>query len=264
MRIVINPKYEGSLGEYVRSIPDRHEQLGQVVYKGRNTLFHTAVNGTDLSIKSFKVPAIYNRVAYTFFRKGKARRSYEHAMELLQLGIPTPEPVAYIETFRNGLLHRSYYVCLMIPGACDVRRWEERPDSDIIADGVARIMAQLHAAGVLHLDFTPGNILCDSAHRFFLIDINRMKFNETSRKRLLENFDKINENFDAVRQLALRYAVMTGIADAEQFADERVAAAQRWWKHRHRYNYRKYRLRLLKERLSSLFRHPTSSGHTIK
>ena len=103
--------------------PTAMNSWGRVIYPGRNTLFHAVENGVDLSIKSFKVPSLLNRIVYTFFRKGKARRSYEHAMELLRLGFLTPDPVAYMETYRYGLLYRSYYVCLMITDANDIRWW---------------------------------------------------------------------------------------------------------------------------------------------
>lgn len=254
MKIVINTKYEGQLGGYLRSIPYRDEQLGRVIYPGRNTLFHAVENGVDLSIKNFKVPSLLNRIVYTFFRKGKARRSYEHAMELLRLGFLTPDPVAYMEIYRYGLLYRSYYVCLMITDANDIRWWGERSDGDAIADGVARLMAGLHTAGVFHKDFTPGNVLYDSDYRFYLVDINRMKFHETSRKKLYENFNGINEDFDSLRDLALRYAAIMGIADGERFADDRVSASRRWWKHRHKRYYRKHRIELLKDSLLGLFK----------
>ena len=88
-KIVVNKPYKAALGDFVKSIPTRNEQLGQVIYAGRNTIYHINVDGIDLSIKSFKVPMLINRIAYTFFRKSKARRSYEHAVALQQMAFDT-------------------------------------------------------------------------------------------------------------------------------------------------------------------------------
>lgn len=49
-------------------------------------------------------------VIYTFFRRSKARRSYEHAVRLRALGIDSPEPIAWSEYRRHGLLSDTYYV----------------------------------------------------------------------------------------------------------------------------------------------------------
>lgn len=253
VKAVVDELYADKLGSYVLTIPSRNEQLGEVIYTGRNIIYHTNENGIDLSIKSFKVPPLFNRIAYTYFRKSKARRSYEYAVELMKLGIDTPAPVAYVETYRHGLLHRSYYVCLMLVGAHDIRHWEQRPDSSKIEEGTAQVMARLHAAGVFHRDFTPGNILYDKDYRFYLIDINRMSLRGVSYKKMLENFNGINEDNAAVRRLALCYASITGIADADHFADEMAASAARWWEHRHRHNFRKSRIKVMKEKLLKFF-----------
>lgn len=247
IKIVVNKPYEAAVGDFVKSIPYRNERLGEVIYAGRNTISHINVAGIDLSIKSFKVPMFINRVAYTFLRKSKARRSYEHALALQQMGFDTPDPVAYIETYRHGLLYRSYYVCLMLTNAQNIRQWEERPDCDRIVDGTAQLMVKLHRAGIFHRDFTPGNILYDPDYRFYLIDINRMKIGgNIGMKTMLKNFNGINENFDALRALALRYAEIAGIAASSQFASQVVEESRKWWSKRHKRIDRKQRL---KERL---------------
>lgn len=253
-KIVINPAYEG-ISDYLRSIPERKEELGRVIYAGRNRLFHTVEHGIDLSIKSFKVPIFLNRIIYAWFRKSKARRSYEHALMLTQLGISTPEPVAYIETFRNGLLHRSYYVCLMLTDVHDVRQWELRDDRVEIETGIAKLMAKLHAAKVYHRDFSPGNVLFDSNYKFYLVDINRMTVGNIPQSTLLKNFDSINEDIPSVRRLALRYADETHIEDREQFADKIAASAEQWWKRRNRHYQNKSRRKQLTELLKRFSRH---------
>ena len=47
---------------------------------------------------------------YSFFRKNKARRAYEHALRLRGMGFDTPEPVAWSEYRKDGLIADTYFV----------------------------------------------------------------------------------------------------------------------------------------------------------
>ena len=55
----------------------------------------------------------------------------------------------------------------------------------------AEFTARLHEAGILHLDYSPGNILYDKIgeeYHFSLVDINRMHFGEVDIKKGCANF----------------------------------------------------------------------------
>lgn len=225
--IVINPQYE-RLREFIESIPHRDENLGEVIYRARNVVTDIAVDGTRLCIKSFKIPPIYNRIAYTCLRKSKARRSYENALRLLGVGIPTPDPVAYIEVYKGGLLERSYYICLMLD-VCHVREWQLRADSDRITDGIADILLKLHRAGIWHRDFSPGNVIFDKDYRFYLIDINRMQFDSMSRNRIINNFMRINRDAAATEQLIRTYARLADVDDVESLVKDSMKVSRRFW-----------------------------------
>ena len=43
-------------------------------------------------------------------RKNKARRAYEHALRLRGMGFDTPEPVAWSEYRKDGLIADTYFV----------------------------------------------------------------------------------------------------------------------------------------------------------
>ena len=64
----------------------------RMVYDGpRNTVVAvTAEDGTDVSIKAFRVPIWINRIAYGMLRPSKASRSFNNAMRLISLGFDTP------------------------------------------------------------------------------------------------------------------------------------------------------------------------------
>lgn len=105
----INPKYK-SLEKAILDIPRRFDQEGEVIDDGRNVIKILDVEGERFNVKSFKKPNIINQFAYAYVRKGKAQRSFEYANILLERGVGTPEPIAYI-VYRNVFgVTRSFYI----------------------------------------------------------------------------------------------------------------------------------------------------------
>ena len=121
MKVVTNPAYP-FLTLFLSHLSDRFETEGTTIYEGRNMLKRFNIEGCELVVKSFKVPLFVNRVVYTFFRKSKARRSYEYAFELLKRGSSTPEPLGYIEVYKHGLFKYSYSVSAYSE-ATDIREY---------------------------------------------------------------------------------------------------------------------------------------------
>lgn len=224
--IVIAPRYS-RLEPLIRSIAaDGMPSDAVEVYHARNTVYAlTATDGTQLSIKDFHVPSAINALVYTRLRKSKARRSYENARRLIDMGFDTPDPVAYIEIHQGARLTRSYYICLQIDHTEDLRLWHQRDAAAMspVLDSLARYIVRLHRAGVYHKDFSPGNILYrdeDGTLHFYLIDINRMRFGVYSHNTLMNNFSRIDiESADATRDLARRYAHAAGIDPDATAAD---------------------------------------------
>src|SRR5690606_18122261 len=76
----------------------------------RNSLKLFQFKEMTINVKSFKVPNLINQIAYRFFRKSKAQRSFEYANKLTELQIGTPQPIAYYEFQTPFLFKKSYYV----------------------------------------------------------------------------------------------------------------------------------------------------------
>lgn len=76
----------------------------------RNVVERVKVGEDIIVIKRYKRPTIANCIVYTFFRKNKARRSFEYAKRLLKIGIDTAKPIAYIELNSYGFFHTGYYI----------------------------------------------------------------------------------------------------------------------------------------------------------
>ena len=182
MRIHLNPASE-ALRAFAEGLPGSFDQSGETLHEGRNTIKAFEADGNKLAVKRFQRPDPLRAVIYTFFRRSKERRSYEHAERLRALGIDSPEPIAWSEYRRRGLLCDSYYVCRRsdyAPLSQATTRFPA-PDTLPVLEAFARFAAELHAKGIEHEDFNHGNILwqrdpATDRFRFQLIDINRMRF----------------------------------------------------------------------------------------
>lgn len=180
------------------------------VYRGRNRVVKTERNGRLINIKAFKIPHIINRLVYGNLRGSKARRSFEHALKLRNLGFDTPEPLGYVELRNGWLFGRSYYLSQHIEGFREMRSFGAEERLGELADQLGALIARLHDAGIWVKDFSRGNLLrrCDAKGRyeFFLVDINRMEFGVDDRKKLMQNFKDITSDSDFLRRLAKAYA----------------------------------------------------------
>lgn len=170
--------------------------------------------GVSMVVKEFRKPNIVNAYAYTTVRTSKARRSYENARRMLELGFQTPEPIAYCEERKGLKLVASCYVSRELSGAAEMRHWEDHPDSVALVRAFAEEIKRLHEAGVWHKDFSPGNVLytgdAQLGYTFHYVDLNRMKFGEHRREKLMSMFRSINLKPDETKRLARYYAEATG------------------------------------------------------
>ena len=128
----------------------------------RNTIKKISIENYSFNIKSFKVPHLINRVAYSFFRKSKANRSFEYATVLLNNGINTPKPLAYFEYSNFYFLNKSFYVSKQLDYDFTYRELvnnKNYPNFDTILREFTRFTFDLHEKGINFLDHSPGNTL---------------------------------------------------------------------------------------------------------
>ena len=215
MTIVINDKYK-DLKNFIHAIPDSFETSGEVIYDERNKLKAYSIAGKEIVVKSFKIPIFLNRIIYTFFRASKAKRSYKYAFRLLENNILTPEPIAYIEHKRWGLLCKSYYISIYERDTSHVRQVMsgETYDENLIR-AVAKLTAEMHSKGIFHRDISPGNILFrikENQYTFFVIDINRMEFRKSiPEEDRYDSFKRLTCDSRVIDCLGQEYARCAGL-----------------------------------------------------
>ena len=216
---MINPKYE-YLREYVERIPKDFETIGTVIHSGRNLIKMITVDGLDINVKRYTIPPLINRIAYAFFRPSKGKRAFVHPEKLLEKGFETPSPIAYIEETKMGLIGHSYFMSIQSPyrynfcqfGNADIKSCED------VVTAFAEFTARLHEAGILHLDYSPGNILYDKIgeeYHFSLVDINRMHFGEVDIKKGCANFARLWGQTPFFILLGKEYARSRGMDEEE-------------------------------------------------
>lgn len=237
-KIVIDQQF-ADLNKFVKSIPERFANEGDVIYDARNQIrVFTLDDGRKINVKRFAVPHAVNRIVYSFFRQPKAIRAYENAQKLLANGISTPQPIGYIIETTCGLISTSYLVTeqsKLSRNFYEFRAHELHGFEDIVRE-FARFSAEMHQKNILHKDYSPGNILfeknADGRTQFTLVDINRMRFNKPIKPcEIYRNFCRLWGKQDFFECLAQEYAAARRW-DAEECRREIVKYWKRFWKHR--------------------------------
>lgn len=225
MKVCMNNNYE-QYRQFIEEIPDKFDLGGTTIYLARNEIKTFDLGDIILNVKSYKIPIFINRIIYSWIRKSKARRAYEYAVELCKRGFKTPTPVAYIETKKGGLLHRSFFISVHEPLDGHMRLFNDGdPDNkgrEELIKEFAQFTAKLHEANILHCDYSPGNILYgkiaeegEQQYEFSLVDINRMQFKPVSIEMGSKNFSRMRGNEEFFRLVATYYAKARN-ADVDQ------------------------------------------------
>lgn len=232
-KIWINSEYRDS-SNYIQSIPEIFDKEGTTIYKSRNEIKVFDVNGEMLNVKSFKIPILINRIIYTFIRPSKAERSYLYANELLKRGFSTPKPVACMLFYRYGLLQKSYYISQQLSEdfqtLYDVEVKPVEENKELIV-ALVEFMLKLHAAGIYHKDFSPGNILYrrdGDQIQFCLVDLNRMHFGPVSVEKGCSNFSRLWGKEDKIRFMVTLYAKARN-ADPEKCIELALIKRRKYW-----------------------------------
>ncbi|MBF4505695.1 Kdo domain containing protein [Flavobacterium sp. JLP] len=226
MPLKINEKYKSD-ENYISQIINSFQTSGELFGNGdRNKIKLFDLNGKAINIKSFKIPNIINKIAYKYFRKSKARRSFEYATLLLEKGIGTPEPIAFLENFNFIGLKDSYYASEHLVTELTYRELVEipnYPDHDNILRKFTKFSFDLHEKGVEFLDHSPGNTLIkkvsENQYAFFLVDLNRMNFHDAmSFEQRMDNFRRLTPKKEMIAVMSNEYAkYYTDKTEAEIF-----------------------------------------------
>ena len=232
------------------SLVNSFDTNGRLLYGGsRNAIKIFEINNCIINIKSFKVPNFINTIVYKYFRKSKARRSFEFANILLENKIGTPQPIAYFENSTFLGLKESYYISEHLDCDLTFRELVEIPDfpeNEMILRQFTRFSYDLHQKGIEFLDHSPGNTLIKKGnngnYEFFLVDLNRMLFHKSmSFETRMKNLCRLTPKKEMVAIMSNEYAIISG--ESEQLINDTL------WKMTADFQYKFYRKKRLKKKL---------------
>ncbi|GAA6769022.1 lipopolysaccharide kinase InaA family protein [Flavobacterium sp. CGRL1] len=250
MNFKVNPIFENSTESILNTIK-MFSSTGELFGNGdRNKIKLFDFNEKKINIKSFKIPNLINKIAYRYFRKSKARRSFEYATILLEKGIGTPEPIAFLENFNILGLKDSYYVSEHLNADLTYRELVEipnYPDNENILRQFTRFSFGLHEKGIEFLDHSPGNTLIkknsEGIYDFFLVDLNRMEFHESM------TFEKRMKNLCRLTPLKEMVAVMSNEYAKLYKKESEEKIFETLWKYTADFQEQFYRKKRLKKKL---------------
>ncbi|NQX84321.1 MAG: Kdo domain containing protein [Flavobacteriaceae bacterium] len=213
--------YESNLNLIIQNYETQGQPYGN---QERNSLKTFELNDRVVNVKSFKIPNVFNQIAYSFFRKSKACRSYEYANKLINLEIGTPQPIAYYESKAFFLFKKSFYISEHLDYQLTYRELIDEfdyPDHERILRAFVKFTYELHEKQILFLDHSPGNTLIkkeNGTYKFYLVDLNRMKFKALSFEERMKNFDRLSKHKFMVEIMSDEYAKLSGISYDKVYA----------------------------------------------
>ncbi|MCT7539503.1 lipopolysaccharide kinase InaA family protein [Aliarcobacter cryaerophilus] len=215
LKYKINKSYENIKG-FLLNIKDYFKNNSNTIHKARNELKIIDYKGIQTVVKSFKVPNIINQIVYAYFRDSKAKKSYQNAIKLKELNINTPNPIGYIEFYRNYLFKESFFVSEKLDYLFTIReplRNVDLKDREEIIKKFVAFTYNLHKNCVYHKDYSAGNILVlkneKNEYDFSLVDINRMEFKPIDLELGLDNFAKLWLDESSLNIIAKEYAKLS-------------------------------------------------------
>ena len=186
-------------------------QNQNILNDDRNIIKVMKLGEDETVVKSFKTPNLLQAVIYKFFRRSKAKRSFENSVLLKSRGVKVAEPIGYIEVFDRFRLRQSYFISskLDFDFSLDAATEKKMEDYKDILSNFVHYTYELHKKNIMHLDYGVKNICIKKTIKgyvFYLVDLNRLKDGHVSEKKGVKNLARISSNPEIIKIIAETYA----------------------------------------------------------
>jgi len=211
---IINPDYQ-YLKKIIEKIPDIFDREGMLVYDQHHQVRIFKEHDEKIAVKRFHRVKFSKRFRYTFSLPSKAKRAYNYGMKLLEMGISTVTPIAYIEEKKWGLFRRGYLVTAYCadPDARVLRdEWETRGD---LIDALVHFLIEMHKKGIMHGNTHLSNFFYredkNSPYGYYITTLNlhRTRFlDKPTKEDCINNLLNVTYRNHLAEKIVSRYAEM--------------------------------------------------------
>jgi len=146
----------------------RVAESGEVIKTGvHRTVFRRELPSGVVFVKHFRI-AGWRSLAQNLVRPCKAELESRAVRRVAEIGIPTADVLAIGRVWHNGMVRDNYLVTRdLVASQLDQFLQRQSPGTGEehlqfrtrLAEALGRVAGRLHAAGIEHTDFHPGNIL---------------------------------------------------------------------------------------------------------
>ncbi|MFA6676236.1 MAG: lipopolysaccharide kinase InaA family protein [Bacteroidales bacterium] len=224
--IKINPEFK-SLNKFINELDKNFDKGGDTIKDHRNIIKIFNWDDTLVCVKNFGRLTLFNRWAYGTFRESKAKRSYDYALKLLNLGINSPSPIAYIDKFsKYNVLQYSSYICVyesnteVLEDIINSSTYSDEDKKSIISQYIKLINAKFLNNGITSRDFNSGNALVtkkgNGQYDFSFVDLNRLEFKKECKTRYIyKMLSNISPNDNIIKYVSEAYAELNNLEASE-------------------------------------------------
>ncbi len=158
--------------------PAEYVQTKEVewIKKGNTcSVMKTKINNLTLVIKRYNTKDLQHFLTH-FWRKSRAKRSWQFANALELFDIPTPMPIAYAEEYYKGVRIASYYIAVHCDGMLLNDALARNLDEKIMEKAV-NVIHELETLKISHGDMKATNFIVKD-NEVLVIDFDAMKMHD--------------------------------------------------------------------------------------
>ena len=214
LKMQIADRYDKpALRTWLEELPETVDRFSDegLIQGGRNQLYRCRFDDVYLVVKRFPNGGAWKMIVYSVF-PGKAKRSYFHSERLIEAGLNSPAPVAWVESWKGSWLDESFYICRFTPFEHEARELNQPELLQRIekARMLGQSLAKMHQSEILHLDLTPGNLLftrnSEDGWELHIVDNNRMRFGPVSNRAAITSLVQADLPDDLVQHMLEAYS----------------------------------------------------------